>query len=111
HWIKGFGQDQQGELYVFASTNLGPSGASGKMLKIVPAQNNLTFQSITQSSAGLVITWTGGVGPFLLQEPESLDDPDWVTEAATSQRSVTVPNDDPAGFFRLVDTAGNQATP
>ncbi len=35
-WLKGFGEDQNGELYVFGSTNLGPSGTGGAMLKIVP---------------------------------------------------------------------------
>lgn len=111
HWIKGFGQDQQGELYVFASTNLGPSGTSGKMLKIIPAQNNLSIQSITQSAAGLVISSSGGVGPFLLQESDSLDNVNWPTRAAATQPSVTITNDDSAGFFRIIDTAGMRATP
>jgi hypothetical protein len=34
-WLKGFGEDAAGELYVFGSTDLGPTGTSGKMLKIV----------------------------------------------------------------------------
>ena len=35
-WLKGFGQDANGELYALASTNLGPSGATGVVLAIVP---------------------------------------------------------------------------
>ena len=35
-WLRGFGQDADGELYVFGSTVLGPSGDTGQMLKIVP---------------------------------------------------------------------------
>ena len=34
-WLKGFGQDRQGEIYVFASTQLGPAGTGGQMLRIV----------------------------------------------------------------------------
>jgi hypothetical protein len=35
-WLKGFGEDANGELYVLASTNLGPSGTTGVVLEIVP---------------------------------------------------------------------------
>jgi glucose/arabinose dehydrogenase len=36
-WLRGFGQDADGELYVFGSTVLGPNGNTGQMLKIVPS--------------------------------------------------------------------------
>ncbi|OHB76265.1 MAG: TIGR03118 family protein [Planctomycetes bacterium RBG_16_55_9] len=36
-WLRGFGQDADGELYVFGSTVLGPRGDTGQMLKIVPS--------------------------------------------------------------------------
>jgi len=35
--LKGFGQDASGELYVLADTNIGPTGTTGRILKIVPA--------------------------------------------------------------------------
>jgi hypothetical protein len=35
-WLRGFGRDANGELYVFGSTVLGPGGDTGVMLKIVP---------------------------------------------------------------------------
>jgi glucose/arabinose dehydrogenase len=37
-FVKGFGQDLRGEIYVTTSTVLGPAGSSGKVLKLVPAQ-------------------------------------------------------------------------
>ena len=37
HYLKGFGQDLQGEVYVTASSILGPTGSTGKIFKIVPA--------------------------------------------------------------------------
>jgi glucose/arabinose dehydrogenase len=35
--LKGFGQDASGELYVLADTNIGPTGTTGRILKIIPA--------------------------------------------------------------------------
>ena len=35
-FIKGFGQDLNGEIYVTTSTILGPTGTSGKLFKLVP---------------------------------------------------------------------------
>lgn len=35
-WIKGFGQDAQGEIYLCGSTQLGPSGTTGVVLKLGP---------------------------------------------------------------------------
>lgn len=37
-WVKGFGQDQDGEIYVVATKQLGPQGNSGKVWKLVAAQ-------------------------------------------------------------------------
>jgi len=36
-YVKGFGQDRAGEVYVAVSQAVGPSGTSGRVLKIVPA--------------------------------------------------------------------------
>jgi len=37
HVVKGFGQDNAGEVYVTASQQLGPTGTTGKVFKLVPA--------------------------------------------------------------------------
>src|SRR4051812_4442154 len=36
-FLKAMGRDASGEIYALAGTNLGPSGSSGQVLKIVPA--------------------------------------------------------------------------
>lgn len=36
-WLRGFGEDDEGELYAFGSTALGPRGDTGRMFKIVPS--------------------------------------------------------------------------
>jgi uncharacterized protein (TIGR03118 family) len=76
-WVKGFGEGPTGELYVFGSVNLGPSGNSGVMLKLLPVgtapvstnsylQKNLVsdlpdFAPITDTN--LVNPWGLAAGP------------------------------------------------
>ena len=38
HWLKGFGQDQLGEVYVTGTKELGPQGHTGKVWKLVSVQ-------------------------------------------------------------------------
>ena len=37
YFLKGFGQDWDGEIYLTVSSALGPTGSSGKVFKLVPA--------------------------------------------------------------------------
>jgi glucose/arabinose dehydrogenase len=41
-FVKGFGQDQAGEIYLLASTALGPFGSSGGVFKLVPPPTQFT---------------------------------------------------------------------
>jgi hypothetical protein len=38
-FVRSFGQDDQGELYVLTSNALGPKGETGKVYKIAPASH------------------------------------------------------------------------
>jgi glucose/arabinose dehydrogenase len=38
HYLKGFGQDNSGEIYLAVSSTAGPSGTTGKILKLVKVQ-------------------------------------------------------------------------
>jgi len=40
YYLKGFGQDLDGEIYLTVSSNLGPSGTSGQVYRLVPAKNS-----------------------------------------------------------------------
>jgi hypothetical protein len=40
HYVKGFGQDLNGDVYVLGSTRLGPAGNTGVVLKIVGEKKN-----------------------------------------------------------------------
>lgn len=38
HYLKGFGQDQDGEVYLTVTQVVGPSGTTGKVFKLVPVR-------------------------------------------------------------------------
>ena len=40
HFLKGFGQDNNGEVYVAASINIGPTGSTGKIFKLALVDAN-----------------------------------------------------------------------
>jgi uncharacterized protein (TIGR03118 family) len=71
-WLRGFGEDAEGELYVFGSTVLGPTGDTGQMLKIVPGLPTAYFQRNLVSDLpgvaehvdpNLVNPWGNAYGP------------------------------------------------
>jgi glucose/arabinose dehydrogenase len=63
--LKGFGQDANGEIYVLADTNIGPTGTTGRVLKIIPAPASPAFVNL----ATRMRVQTGGnvlIGGFIL---------------------------------------------
>lgn len=44
-YLKGFGEDEDGEVYVCGTTDLAPTGSSGKVWRIVPPQPRATGES------------------------------------------------------------------
>ncbi|MBN2593636.1 MAG: CHRD domain-containing protein [Sedimentisphaerales bacterium] len=57
-WLRGFGQDADGELYIFGSTVLGPSGDTGVVLKIMPS-NTQFIAELSGAAAGTDSQATG----------------------------------------------------
>ncbi len=49
------------------------------------------------------ITWSGGVGPFLLERKTSIDDPTWQRLVESAERTVNAPISGPMSLFRIVD--------
>lgn len=45
-WLKGFGEDANGEIYVMASKNLGPAGSTGVVLELTPEPTSLAFFAV-----------------------------------------------------------------
>jgi uncharacterized protein (TIGR03118 family) len=107
-WVKGFGEDPTGELYVFGSVALGPSGTSGVMLKLLPAgtapistnsylQKNLVsdlpdFAPITDTN--LVNPWgliAGPTTPFWISDNHSGLSTLYDSTGAVQSLVVTIP--------------------
>jgi uncharacterized protein (TIGR03118 family) len=87
-WLRGFGEDDEGELYVFGSTVLGPTGTTGQMLKIIPSLPLVYFQQNLISDLpgvadridpNLVNPWGIAYGPTT---------PFWIAAAGTGVSSV-----------------------
>jgi glucose/arabinose dehydrogenase len=57
-YVKAFGQDADGELYLLAGSNLGPFGNSGVILKIVSLQTEFSAE-LSGAAAGTDSTATG----------------------------------------------------
>jgi hypothetical protein len=113
-FLKGFGQDPAGELYVLGSTNIGPSGNAGQVLKITAVNTNqtanLSITSFVLTPDGLSLTLAGGAPPYLVQEKPTLDATNWSDVFTTTNLSATVPLTNTAGFFRVI-SGGTQAGP
>lgn len=100
-YLKGFGQDRQGEVYVFGSETAGPFGLTGRMLKIVSELAPLQITGMSIQAGDLILSWSGGNGPYVVQRTSGLVNPEWVTAGTFQTRSATIPLDQASGFFRV----------
>jgi hypothetical protein len=62
---------------------------------------NIQFGLPTVSGNNLVLTWTGGTGPYTVQMKTALSDSTWRTVTTTSSQTATVPLSGASGFFRI----------
>ncbi len=112
NWIKGFGEDANGEVYVFGSRVVGLAGNTGKMLKIIRAPEPLAFTSIARSNGtNITEVWCGGMGPFALQKKNALSDPTWMNLGFSTETNSASILEGLSGFFRVADTARQPAIP
>jgi len=70
----------------------------------------LLITSITASGQIVTITWTGGTGPYLLQQKSSLNDPEWQNVLTTPRQTESVALQGGSAFFRVSDNATNTVT-
>jgi len=114
-WIKGFGQDRQGELYVCVGKTLGPVGTSGRVLKIVVPPPRPRFTGAEVRFNGFTAGWTDFTmrEVYALQEKEALTDAAWTDFLITGfgTNFTPAPVDGPTAFFRVADLHGHGAIP
>lgn len=99
-WLKGYGQDAAGELYIMASTNSGPSGSSGRMMKLI-ALPQFQITGAVRNDTTLTLTWTGGTAPFVVQMKSDAGATVWTDVKTVSTPTADVPIQGDAGFIRI----------
>lgn len=102
-WVKGFGQDASGEIFLCTSDQLAPTGSGGKVWRLIPLVH---LESIARTSGGdlrIVILADEDGGTVELKKSTDLTGfPETVplTPLAPSRFEATVPATDPKAFFR-----------
>jgi glucose/arabinose dehydrogenase len=109
-WLKAIGEGPDGELYVLTTRWLGPSGNTGRLLKIVATPDPITVNSLNVAASTVTPAWTGGTGPFTVQRKNAPADLTWVDAAVTDQRNATLNLDSPSALLRVKDSAHEPTT-
>ena len=111
YWVKGFGEDTDGELYVMASQSLGPRGTTGKVFKIVAPPDPVRITAVTANQANTTIAFTWNASPggrYQVQFNNSLSQIGWTDrgQPLTATNSVMSTSDaigpDPVRLYRVV---------
>ena len=97
----GVGGGDTGTLYFTA----GPADETHGLFGSITWAGRVQFTAVTASSNSLTLSWSGGTGPYLIQEKLSLTDTNWMNLLTTSNTTVTVARVGAAGFFRVSDQA------
>jgi hypothetical protein len=57
--------------------------------------------TISRSGPNVVLNWTGGLAPFVIERAEVLTPSDWQPLLTNAQFNATLPASNTDGFFRL----------
>ncbi len=104
-WLRGFGQDADGELYVFGSSILGPTGNTGEMFKIVASLPVTYLQRNLVSDLPDFADWTD---PNLINPWGIALDPNdsfWIADNGTGVSTVYDSNGLPLDPLLAIPTA------
>lgn len=85
-----------------------PDPQEDSTMRILPAAPIVIENASIADGNAISITWSGGVGPFLLQRKTSIDDPTWQRLAESAERSIAAPISGPMSLFRIVDLGDGQ---
>lgn len=85
--------------------------ALGPWAPPVWSQNGLNFTNVKAGGNTLMLRWSGGTPPYLIQKKNSVTDTNWVDVLTASGRITTVALDGDRSFYRASDRALTNATP
>ncbi len=63
--------------------------------------SGIKISSITNQNGNLVLTWTGGSGPFIVQKKINVNDSSWTTATNTTDHTATITIEGEHAFFRV----------
>jgi len=72
-----------------------------QLVKVVPVATPIQITAVSRSGGNVLLTWTGGNGPFKVQWKERLSDSTWADAASTADRNASVASSNATGFFRI----------
>jgi plastocyanin len=87
-------------------------GMTGAVVVLPPQELPVNFGGNTHASGtNLVTDWSGGKGPFVVQQKPLLEDLTWQNVNVTTGSSATIPMTGSSGFLRIYDSGNQPATP
>jgi len=100
-------------LTAVATDNLSATSTSAPVSITVSAVNipPVEITNIVMVGTNIEVVCGGGVGPFVLQKKNGLNDPMWINSTFTPNRTSSLPAIGKAAFFRVSDTANQPAIP
>lgn len=109
-WVKGFGQDASGEIYLCTSDQLAPAGSGGKVWRLIPLFRIVDTEVNSEGNFRIeILADQDGGTAELKKSTDLIDFPESVplTPEAPSRFEALVPTTDPKAFFRgeLVPTS------
>jgi hypothetical protein len=104
-WGLTFGNGGMGGHPDILYFTAGPSDEEHGLFGSIAWAGRVQFTGINASGNNLTLSWSGGTGPYLIQEKLSLTDTNWMNLLTTSNTTATVARVGDAGFFRISDHA------
>ena len=101
-WVKGFGQDADGEIYLCTSDQLAPTGSGGKVWRLIPLVHVSTVERTGNDLRIELLADQDGGTVELKKSTDLIDFTETVplTPLAPSRFEAIIPTNEPKAFFR-----------
>lgn len=104
-WAIKFGNGgQAGDPNVLYFT-AGPGDEEHGLFGSIAPVGYLRILKPALAEGSVVLSWVGGIPPFLVEQKSALTDPDWVDVGTTTNLTFMIQVNQPSGFFRVSDKA------
>ena len=101
YWLKGIGQDNEGEIYLLTSQELGPGGNTGTVFKFQPVLPQIT--GISAQGEDILLTWADHSGPVTIQHAAAPNSAEWSDITNVEGDSIAIAPPTSQGFLRVIE--------